>query len=220
MAQSLTQALLDVQKAAPKLQLDKINPHFGSRYLSLGALMGEVLPVLNEHGLIWLTLPGRDESGHPALAYRLVHAATGHQLEGAIPLMLQKGTPQEQGSAITYARRYALMAVLGLVADEDDDGQQATKAASEPRVPAQSAPTDDGFGPGARSDAAEEQVALKQAVAELTAELKKTPAEWAKVEAWAKERSLSLTDPPANKLRAVERALRGKVERLQAEAKS
>jgi len=39
-----------------------------------------------------------------------------------------KEDPQAQGSAVTYARRYAYMSVLGLVADEDDDGQRATQA--------------------------------------------------------------------------------------------
>jgi hypothetical protein len=62
------------------------------------------------------------------LAYRLVHAATGDALEGSMPLMLKSADPQGQGSALTYARRYSIMAVLGLVPDEDDDGNRAQEA--------------------------------------------------------------------------------------------
>jgi hypothetical protein len=50
-----------------------------------------------------------------------------------MPLLLAKSDPQGQGSAITYARRYALMAVLGLVADEDDDGNKASAAKPKPK---------------------------------------------------------------------------------------
>lgn len=53
-----------------------------------------------------------------------------------MPLVLQKQDPQGQGSGITYARRYAAMAILGLVADEDDDGNAATR----PSAPATATP--------------------------------------------------------------------------------
>lgn len=124
--ETLLEALLAVQSETPALQKSKINPAFKSKYVSLDTLMETVMPILNAHGLVWLTLPCRDEAG-PALTYRLVHATSGEAVEGTMPLMLAKTDPQGQGSAITYSRRYSLMAVLGLVADEDDDGNKASK---------------------------------------------------------------------------------------------
>lgn len=125
-AQTLMGAILAVQAEAPALQKSKLNPAFRSKYVSLDVLMETVMPIVNKHGLVWITLPGRDEQGDPALSYRLIHAESGDSLDGTMPLMLAKSDPQGQGSAITYARRYSLMAVLGLVADEDDDGNKAT----------------------------------------------------------------------------------------------
>lgn len=128
----LNAALLAVQKEAPKLQKDKINPHFKSTYLSLETLHEAIMPLLNKHGLIWTTGPSYVIAGDtavPTLAYKMIHAASGEVVDGAMPLSAAKSDPQGQGSAITYARRYALMAVLGLVADEDDDGN----AGSRPR---------------------------------------------------------------------------------------
>ncbi len=123
---TLYDALLAFQADAPTLQKDKINPAFRSKYLSLDSLMEQVLPALNAHGLIWTTLPGRDDDGAGVLRYELIHAASGDRLGGTMPLLAAKPDPQGQGSAITYARRYSLMAVLGLVADEDDDGNRAS----------------------------------------------------------------------------------------------
>lgn len=118
----LMDALLAVQRAAPKLQKDAINPHFKSRYMSLDSIVEKAMPLLSEHGLVWTTLPCRDVQGEPALRYRMIHAESGEELSETMPLLLAKPDPQGQGSAITYARRYSLVAVLNLVADEDDDG--------------------------------------------------------------------------------------------------
>lgn len=123
----LEQALLAAQQDAPHLQRDAINPHFKSKFISLDTLIENVLPVLNKHGLVLLQFPST-VSGQPALRTRLVHAESGEAVEDTMLLMAAKDDPQGQGSAITYARRYSLMSILGLVADEDDDGNHATKA--------------------------------------------------------------------------------------------
>jgi hypothetical protein len=101
---------------------DATNPHFKGKYAPLDTIVETVGPILHKHGLVWMTLPGRDAHGDPSLTYRLAHAPTGEVLEGSMPLLLSKQDAQGQGSAITYARRYALCAVLNLVADDDDDG--------------------------------------------------------------------------------------------------
>jgi len=134
----LLHALLAVQKEAPKLPKDAKNPHFKNRFTSLAAMVETVGPILAEHGLVWTTLPCRDADGSPALRYRLAHVS-GEVLEDVMPLMLTKQDPQAMGSAITYARRYSLAAVLNLVADEDDDGNGARRQQEPPRRP-QAAP--------------------------------------------------------------------------------
>jgi hypothetical protein len=125
---ALAQALLAFQKSAPAIQKDAINPHFGNRFPSLEGLMSAVVPQLNECGLIVTQLPTAilvDGRPSPALRTRITHAESGEHLEDVM-LLMGKEDPQGQGSAITYARRYSLMAMLGLVADEDDDGNKAS----------------------------------------------------------------------------------------------
>jgi hypothetical protein len=90
--------------------------------------MSAVVPQLNECGLIVTQLPTAilvDGRPSPALRTRITHAESGEHLEDVM-LLMGKEDPQGQGSAITYARRYSLMAMLGLVADEDDDGNKAS----------------------------------------------------------------------------------------------
>src|SRR5690606_36854591 len=97
------------------------------KYADLNDVQEALFPLLAEYGLTWTTAPTLTPNGF-ALHYSLRHAS-GEAIEGDYPL--PSGTPQEIGSAITYARRYALCAVTGLApVGDDDDGA----AASRPRV--------------------------------------------------------------------------------------
>lgn len=148
---SLAKALVAFQAEAPALPLDGVNPHYGNRFTTLDALVTSVRPVLAKHGLSFVQLPTHYD-GQPALRTVLLHES-GDKLEDVMLLKEAKPDPQGQGSALTYARRYALAAALGLVADEDDDGNatkvsggtdgaskvsvpQAGLAAAEPASPA------------------------------------------------------------------------------------
>lgn len=124
---TIAQALHAFQAEGIALQKNAINPHFGSRFIALDTLMEKVLPALNKHGLALVQAPSHID-GTPALATTLIHVESGEQIQTVMPLMLAKNDPQGQGSAITYARRYALMAILGLVADTDDDANSASSA--------------------------------------------------------------------------------------------
>lgn len=128
-------ALCAFQADLPTIAKDKKNPHFGSKYAGLDAIVAQVAPKLSEHGLVWITKPGRDDAGQLYLEYRLVHAETGVGETGRMPLTLPKNDMQGFGSALTYARRYALTAVLNLITEEDDDGNAAV-APSQARTPA------------------------------------------------------------------------------------
>ena len=129
---NLWAALLAFKKEAPALPKDKINPHFKSRYTPLDTIADKIDPLLTKHGLVWAALPSHD-NGQPTLDYRLAHAPSGEVLAGSMPLLLDKENSQGLGSALTYARRYTKVAVLDLVADEDDDGHAASQqTASRP----------------------------------------------------------------------------------------
>lgn len=127
---TLAQALLKFQAEAETLQKDSINPHFKNSYIGLDSLVEKVLPLLNKHGIVVLQLPSIAE-GSPALTTSLIHAESGQMLNSQMFLVLDRDNPQGQGSAITYARRYALMSILGLVADTDDDGQSASQSGTK-----------------------------------------------------------------------------------------
>lgn len=119
--------LLEIQREGIEgLTKDSKNPHFKNTYISLGKLMDKVLPVLNGHGII-LTQAPSELFAAPALTTTLYHVESDTSITYTTPLMLEKDNPQGLGSAITYMRRYALMSILGLVADEDDDGEAASR---------------------------------------------------------------------------------------------
>jgi hypothetical protein len=127
---SLLEAILAVQAEVGPIAKDAINPHFRSKYTTLGTIVETVGPILNKHGLVWMTFPESAEGGRPVLGYRLQHAQSGEKVGGVMPLLLTKQDPQGLGSALTYARRYSLCAVLNLVADDDDDGNTASQKQS------------------------------------------------------------------------------------------
>jgi hypothetical protein len=124
----LAVALAKVQASLPKIAKNEKadTGKYVYTYASLADISEQVLPLLAKHGLSFACMPTLSEGGSFVLRYRLMHAE-GEALEGEYPLPVQGG-PQAQGSAITYARRYTLTALVG-VAPEDDDGQAAQQAA-------------------------------------------------------------------------------------------
>jgi hypothetical protein len=99
-------------------------------YADLTDITGVAMPLLAKHGLSFTALPTMAEAGF-VLRFKLLHA-DGHAEVGDYPLPdPTRSTPQELGSAITYARRYALCASTGIApGGEDDDGQKAQEARS------------------------------------------------------------------------------------------
>lgn len=118
-------ALAAVQAEAPRLPKDKTNPHFGSRFTGLDTIVEKIGPLLTKHGLVWIAKPSSNDRG-PTLDYQLTHVGTSEGVSGSMPLMLAKPDSQAFGSALTYARRYALCSVLNLVSDDDDDGNASS----------------------------------------------------------------------------------------------
>jgi hypothetical protein len=122
----LATALVAVQGEMPALKKTANNPFFKSKYVDLATVMENILPILSRNGIA-LTQFVSNIDGQSALTTTLVHTS-GEYMSAQMPLLLPKNDPQGQGSAITYARRYGAMAALGIVADEDDDGNKASKA--------------------------------------------------------------------------------------------
>ncbi len=103
---------------------DSKNPFFKSKYASLSNILKSVKDPLIEAGLVFSQLP----NGEHGLTTILIHTLSGEFIQADFTMQPTKNDPQGKGSAITYQRRYALSAVLGLDIDDDDDGN----AASEP----------------------------------------------------------------------------------------
>jgi len=130
----LASALVAAQAEFSAVPKGSNNPFFKSKYAALPDVVASASPVLAKHGLavtqsITFEVAYGTDKPLDTLTTTLLHKS-GQFIEGAMVLHLPKQDPQGQGSAVTYARRYAYMAILGLVADDDDDGN----AASRPKV--------------------------------------------------------------------------------------
>lgn len=120
----LAAALASAQASMGKAVFNRINPHFRSKYADLAAIADATLPALNAHGLA-VTQMTKARDGALFLVTRLMHRS-GQYIEGEWPL--PNGTPQQMGSALTYARRYGWSSVVGITADDDDDANAAEVA--------------------------------------------------------------------------------------------
>ena len=127
----LSKALVTALGAVTGVTKDSKNPHFKNDYASLEAVTEMARPVLAANGLCVVQSPGVFEGNRIPVTTRIIHES-GEWIEGEIVIPLSKVDAQGAGSAVTYARRYALMAMLG-VAPVDDDGEAAVQ-----RVPANS----------------------------------------------------------------------------------
>lgn len=114
------------------------NPHKDSKadtgkfaygYASLAAVLDHVRPVLAAHGV---AVAQRVSSQSGLVGVETVLLTEDGEWSGGVLLMPVPNDPQKVGSALTYARRYSLLATLGIAADEDDDAASATRATREP----------------------------------------------------------------------------------------
>jgi hypothetical protein len=129
----LAAALVAAQAEFAAIPKTAENPFFKSKYADLATVISHTQPILARHGLAVSQHPTTLD-GEPALTTWVLHSS-GQSMRDTMKLYAAKNDPQGQGAAITYARRFAYMAVLGLVADADDDGNQATQARrAEPKA--------------------------------------------------------------------------------------
>jgi len=117
----LAKALNQFQAKSETIGYDAANPFFKSKYATLTALVSSTRKELAKEGLS-VTQLCEDEG---AVTTVLMHTS-GEFISSKLTLKPVKDDPQGRGSCLTYSRRYAYAAILGLVSDDDDDGNAAT----------------------------------------------------------------------------------------------
>ncbi|MGW5074031.1 ERF family protein [Rhodococcus sp. NPDC004095] len=127
---AIAAALVKLQGEVKTIIKGAKNDHFGNTYAELKDVQTMALPLLSKHGLALTQWP-RTEGGKHYLRSYLVHTS-GVGMVDDIDLLLTKNDPQGLGSAITYQRRQTTMAILGLSAEDDDDGNKAANRQSRP----------------------------------------------------------------------------------------
>ncbi len=128
----LATALAKYHAKAETVKKDGKNPHYKNDYATLDNILDTTRPVLAEFGLSILQLP----VGENGLTTILLHES-GEYISETYFMPSKQNDPQGNGSRLTYQRRYALGAILGVATEKDDDGNAAslpTKPLSKPQL--------------------------------------------------------------------------------------
>ena len=126
--------MLKAAKSFPVIEPDAKNPFFNSAYSSLAGIIRMTTPVLSANGLAVSQVFDVTEEGKTVLVTQLRHVG-GESIESQLVLRTTKDDMQSLGSAISYARRYSLMAILNIsttLDPHDDDGNAASQQSAAP----------------------------------------------------------------------------------------
>lgn len=135
--QKIAAALVKAQQAFGPALKTASNPHFQKKYADLSACVEAVIDALNQNGIALLQQTHECESG-VMVETVFLHESGETYSAGKLHVPASKHDAQGYGSALTYARRYSLMAACG-IAPEDDDGNAAAAAPAAKAAPAKSA---------------------------------------------------------------------------------
>lgn len=125
----LNTALAKAQGELFAAKKDSINPHFKSKYADLASVWEACREALSSNGLSVTQMPAEFQNNVMTLVTRISHSS-GEWLEQTMTCPVGKPDPQGIGSCLTYMRRYALAAVVGVYQD-DDDANSASYAPKE-----------------------------------------------------------------------------------------
>ena len=125
---AIATALVKAQKAFGPALKTSTNPHFKSKYADLSSCVEAVIESLNDNGIMLMQQCHESESG-VIVETLFIHESGETFSAGKLHVPAAKQDPQGYGSALTYARRYSLMAACG-IAPEDDDGNAASNPQS------------------------------------------------------------------------------------------
>jgi ERF superfamily len=128
---AIATAFATAQAELKNAPFDRENPHYKSRYATLASVRDTVAPVLSKQGLAVIQTTDIVD-GTWCVLTRLMHKS-GEWIESVYPFNLDK--PQAMGSALTYARRYALSSICGIASEEDDDGNEGNKGDAPKAMP-------------------------------------------------------------------------------------
>jgi ERF superfamily len=121
LAAALSKAQGEMQAAIK----DKVNPFFKSSYADLGSVWDAARPVLSKYGLCVMQTTEMSADGTRIIMVTTLAHTSGQWMKSFLPLNPAKNDSQGIGAAITYLRRYSLSAIVGVVCDDDDDGETA-----------------------------------------------------------------------------------------------
>jgi hypothetical protein len=127
--ENIAKAFVKAQKEFGTAHKTSNNPFFKSKYADLSVVIAAVLDSLNNNGIALIQNCHESDTG--VIVETIFLHESGETIScGRLSVPAAKNDPQGYGSALTYGRRYSLMAACG-IAPEDDDGNAATKAVKE-----------------------------------------------------------------------------------------
>jgi hypothetical protein len=137
--QNILKVLILAKQEFKHIPKNSYNPYHKSKYANLDAVLAAISESFNKYNL-FLLQPTEVRDDRMILKTVIYHVESGEQIASEL-LLPQNTDPQKTGSAITYYRRYALCSLLGIVADEDDDGNATIAPKTNQSTPQNSQPS-------------------------------------------------------------------------------
>lgn len=128
----LDEAMAKAQAEIHSASKDKVNPAYRSKYADLTSIWDACRTALTKHGIAVTQWPLHSDDSRLHILTRL--ACSGEWMQAHFSIPVGKQDAHGYGSATTYAKRFALAAAVGVVADEDDDGNAAVGKRQEPKI--------------------------------------------------------------------------------------
>ena len=127
--ENLFNAMFNLQSEIKNPIKNAYNPFHKSKYADLPSILDYIKPLLQKNNLLLIQSHAPCENGVKVIT-KLLHVS-GESFDSTLQFPVEKQTPQGYGSAITYARRYAILSLLAISAEEDDDGNENEKLKQE-----------------------------------------------------------------------------------------
>lgn len=197
---SLAKALAAAQAEIKDAAKDATNPHFKNKYATLSSIRSAVTPALSKNGLSVVQLNEPHGVDGVCVVTLLMHES-GEWIRSRLYVPVTKKDPQGFGSALTYARRYALAAMCNVAADDDDDAETASKTPAkndskpaEAKAPPATSSVDADALAKALEEATDATSLAKASAAVGTAKSKLTPEQLSRLRGLLAQRTRELND--------------------------
>lgn len=132
---NMYEIIASIQDEIGNIKKDSKNPHFGNTYATYEQVLEVLTPIFRKHGLVaYHTFVTNEKQNVVAIKTIIRSMKDNAKLQSVLEMPLVKSDPQAAGSAITYGKRYALLAMIGL-GTEDDDAESAMPRKAVPNYP-------------------------------------------------------------------------------------